>query len=222
MSSTTRGMRTLVFFFAAVLPVTVRAANNQLPFNGFVSAPPGYNDLTFRLYNAPSGGAYLGYSTSQSDVWVYDDGSFSAMLVVTQPNLLAANPSVFIAIESTFDPGTEIGGRVPIYASGYAIAATTLTPSATITGGTPAYSPTLTVTSNVPNHEAGYFYSRTSDGITPVLRAFSDGPGTALVASTSGVGECGKLRHSQFHLRLTNTIRRQQQQPGTLRENRRQ
>ena len=109
---------------AAVHAQTTKA---EIPFSGTATGQGslGSADLTFRLWNAVSGGTYLSYSDSQAGVYVYPDDSFGAVLGTgtggdVPPSIFAANPSIFIAVELTSIPGVEIGPRVPIFSSGYA------------------------------------------------------------------------------------------------------
>lgn len=110
----------------AMLTVWAGAQTSQLiPFNGAAPGQDGAVDLTFKLYDADTGGTFLGYTDAQAGVFVFGE-SFSTILGLGSGGAVPAAPfannaSLYIAIELTSGPGVEIAPRVPIYANGYAL-----------------------------------------------------------------------------------------------------
>jgi hypothetical protein len=121
--------RFLSFAFVLLSAIAVHAqtTRGEIFFIGTATGQGAFGsaDLTFRLWNAYTGGTYLNYADSQSGVPINPDDSFFAVLGAgtggdVPANLFAANPSMFVAVELTSTPGVEIGPRAPLFSGAYA------------------------------------------------------------------------------------------------------
>src|SRR5262245_500379 len=147
------GYLALVGIFSALLTVGLSAQTSQLiPFSGTAPGQDGEVDLTFNLYDADTGGTYLGYTDAQMRVFVAGE-FFSTLLGLGTGGPVPSAPfansaSVYIAIELTSAPGTEIAPRVPVYANGYAIHAQSANRAQTAVSAQTATSAQTAVTFN--------------------------------------------------------------------------
>ena len=124
----------LILSFMFTLPA-LAALPPTLNYQGYLTNPAGTPvnapvAMTFRLYNAASGGVLL-YTEAQPSVPV-TNGSFSAILGVVAPIALAFDVPYWLSVQVNTDP--EMSPRQPLTSSAYAFRAAALDAAASISG----------------------------------------------------------------------------------------
>ena len=124
----------LILSFLFTLPA-LAALPPTLNYQGYLTNPAGTPvnaavAMTFRLYNAASGGVLL-YTEAQPSVPV-TNGSFNAVLGVVAPIALAFDFPYWLSVQVNTDP--EMGPRQPLTSSAYAFRAAALDAAASISG----------------------------------------------------------------------------------------
>ncbi len=119
--------------FALLAPFSFAAPPQTINYQGYITSPIGTPvntsvQMTFRLYNAPSGGGAL-WTETQPSVGVIN-GSFSATLGAVTPIPLPFDVQYWFSVAVNAD--AEMSPRQPLTSSPYAFRAASLDSSATI------------------------------------------------------------------------------------------